>query len=206
MLSIKALCFPTLCSPIKTRIDISSFAHLQGIALADNFDESDKAIDMVIGVDYYYNIVQGDVRKGSVGPVAVSSKLGWFISEPVSYMNNEISLFTNIETSLVLDILPSESREVHEKQEIVESLDRFWKHKESGLAENEKDYEERHETNEAKTYIKLKDGRYSVSLPWRDNSPKMSSLDIDMCSVRLKSLFTKLNLNPDLLRQYDDIL
>ena len=45
---------------------------MQGIALADNFDESDKAIDMVIGVDYYYNIVEGDVRKGSAGPVAVS--------------------------------------------------------------------------------------------------------------------------------------
>ena len=74
------------------------------------------------------------------------------------------------------------------------------------MAENEKDYEERHETNEAKTDIKLKDGRYSVSLPWRDNSPKMSSSDFDMCSVRLKSLFTKLNLKSDLLRQYDDIL
>ena len=206
VLSIKAHSFPILCSPIKTHIDISSFAHLQGIALADNFDESDKAIHMVIGEDYYYNIVQGDVHKGSAGPVAVSSKHGWLISGPVSYMNNEISLCTNIVTSLVLDILPSESREVHEKQEIGESLDRFWKHEESGLAENEKDYVERHETNEAKTDIKLRDGRYSVSLPWRDNSPKMSSSDFDMCSVRLKSLFTKVNLKPDLLRQYDDIL
>ena len=49
---------------------ISSYPHLQDIKLAaDSFAANNKANDLVSGVDYYHDIVQGEVRKGGEGPV-----------------------------------------------------------------------------------------------------------------------------------------
>ena len=81
---IKALSFPTFCSPIEARVDVSEYPHLQGLALADTFSSSDKEIGILIGADHYHDIVTGEVIKGSLGPIATSSKLGWLLSGTIS--------------------------------------------------------------------------------------------------------------------------
>ena len=56
--SIKALTFPTICSPMATRIDIKAYPHLQGLHLADNFSSNgDREIGLLIGADYYHEFV-----------------------------------------------------------------------------------------------------------------------------------------------------
>ena len=57
VIQVKALSIPQLCSPLASRVDISCFPHLQGLRLADNVEVSQKRISIVIGVDYYYDIV-----------------------------------------------------------------------------------------------------------------------------------------------------
>ena len=46
-------------------------------------------IDLLIGVDFYGSVVDGAVKRGdAVGPVALGSKLGWFLSGPVTKHNS----------------------------------------------------------------------------------------------------------------------
>lgn len=89
VLSIKALSFPKLCSPVVTSVEVGQFPHLRGLKLANSYPSSEQRIGIVLGLDYYHDIVQGDIRKGSNGPTAVSSKLGWLLSGPVSYNIND---------------------------------------------------------------------------------------------------------------------
>ena len=40
--------------------------------------------------------MQGEVRKGGEGPVAVKSKLGWLLSGPVNIVENDVNFTTNV--------------------------------------------------------------------------------------------------------------
>jgi hypothetical protein len=61
------------------RVNIEDFSHLDGLELADEFEhDRNEAIDVLIGSDYYWQIVIGEMQKGESGTVAVSSKLGCF--------------------------------------------------------------------------------------------------------------------------------
>ena len=76
-LSITALTHPVICSPLGTSVEYKQYAHLHGLNFADSLDSGSDAIDILLGADYFYEVVTGEVRKGSAGPVAISSKLGW---------------------------------------------------------------------------------------------------------------------------------
>jgi len=73
---IHALTFPTICAPPATMVNPHQFVKLMELELA-NYprSEGNDSIDVLIGSDYYWDIVSGDVNRGD-GPTAVNSKLG----------------------------------------------------------------------------------------------------------------------------------
>ena len=80
-INIKALTFPVICSKVSSKIEVQRYDHLRFLEFADNVDgENNDTIDILIGSDYYWNFVTGNVIKGKNGPVAVESTLGWIIS------------------------------------------------------------------------------------------------------------------------------
>ena len=62
----------------------TSYAHLEGLELADEPCNSGSSIDLLIGLDYYWNFVTGEMKRGEEGPIAINSKLGWLLSGPIS--------------------------------------------------------------------------------------------------------------------------
>ena len=77
-LAITAYSSPVICSTLPTLVSPQEYEHLKGLELADSdFPDSPHRIDVLIGSDYYWNIVTGDTIVGNHGPVAISSKLGW---------------------------------------------------------------------------------------------------------------------------------
>ena len=54
-----ALCYPKICSPLSTTIDLDRYPHLQELALADESLTNDSAldIDILICSDYYFDII-----------------------------------------------------------------------------------------------------------------------------------------------------
>ena len=213
---VRALSYPTICSPFSSRsLKVSDYPHLRRLKLADSVDSNARRVQLLIGADHYYDFVTGDVIKGTSGPVAVSSKLGWLLSGPFSSPSN---VETNVNSHLVLDqfSIPDSETNEHENSnsenvEITESLKQFWKQESMGLPELVENEEtkstESVETHEETQFdIKFNGERYEVSLPWRsDISNESLSDNYDMCLTRLKALHGRLKKDPKLLSEYDAI-
>ena len=85
-LCIDVLCFPTLCSPISSEIDLRKYPTLSELDLADYSKESShNTIDVLVGSDFYWTLVTGEIVKTNKGPVAICSKLGWLLSGPADH-------------------------------------------------------------------------------------------------------------------------
>jgi hypothetical protein len=126
-IKVSALCFEKICSPLPTKIDLSRYS--KGLHLADSSlkDSSHNQIDILIGSDYYYNVVMGGIQRGENGPVAVKSKFGWILAGPSSREGNH-----NNTTLSYLVIEPSQPvkytyplQRNNMQDDIAESLQRF---------------------------------------------------------------------------------
>ena len=83
---LKGLNSPTIYDKIKghkIKFMRDVYSYLNNSELADTGGRGD--IDLLIGADYYWAIVDRIVKKGeSDGPVALSSKLGWILSGTIN--------------------------------------------------------------------------------------------------------------------------
>ncbi|XP_065067449.1 uncharacterized protein LOC135693012, partial [Rhopilema esculentum] len=197
---ISAISYQSICSPINTRIDVSKYQHLIGLNLADKkLSEQNRRIDLLIGNDYLYDVIIGDVIRGTSGPIAVSSKLGWLLSGKVPG-SLEPKTYSNVTSNLILDT--SVGRPVEENEEITQTLREFWKQESSGIDKgseptNENKHDEQFE-------ITFNGKRYQVSLPWKVDISCLND-DYNLALNRLKSLLCRLKGNPELLSEYDNI-
>ena len=60
---IQALNFPDICSLLQTEVDVNQRPHLMNLDLADedNDDACSDSIDILIGSDFYWHVVIGDI-------------------------------------------------------------------------------------------------------------------------------------------------
>ena len=56
-LELEALTFPVLCSSLPLKVNITKYTHIQALNLAHDFGEGHHWIDILIGSDYYWDIV-----------------------------------------------------------------------------------------------------------------------------------------------------
>ena len=86
-LMVPTVVVPHICDPVQTQPITSCqsiYKHLANLELADATNSAAKLqIDVLIGSDYYWQLVTGRVVKGPKGPTAVETKLGWVLSGPV---------------------------------------------------------------------------------------------------------------------------
>ena len=85
-MSLSLYVVPTICKPL-TGQPISMYVkhpHVLGLQLADSSDTAlNMPIDMLIGSDYYWQLVTGSICRGTSGPIAVHTKLGWVPIWPI---------------------------------------------------------------------------------------------------------------------------
>ncbi|KRZ81593.1 hypothetical protein T08_4516, partial [Trichinella sp. T8] len=100
---IHALVLPKICGKIRQApVKLSEWPHLSNLPVADQCEERTFTIDVLIGLDYYFNLVGGDVRRDPAGgPVAIHSQLGWILcgqttSRPTTAVT---TLLTHVEES-----------------------------------------------------------------------------------------------------------
>lgn len=199
---IKALTFPTICSKLSSKIETSSYPHLQGLDLADDFeDPTNSTIDLLIGSDYYWEFITGNVIKGNSGPVAVKSKLGWILSGVVEASESNHSQEVH-STNLIVHKsevgLPEQCDDP-----LVGTLEKFWQTESIGICDTNEDAKPEFE-------IFLDDvqhdgERYNVKLPWKagvEVLPDHYQLSVN----RANYLLRRLKNNKELLAKYDHII
>ncbi|XP_032690359.1 uncharacterized protein LOC116853403 [Odontomachus brunneus] len=197
--------------------DISSFAHLADLELADAFPFSSDPISLIIGADLYSEIILEGIRKGkSDQPIAQNSALGWIISGPIdsAHHNSVISSGTVRHDSLIMSIksgdrdpLKSNSyNHVISLLSLAHEIQRFWESEEIPREIPLSAEDERCEKHFCNTHTRDETGRYIVRLPFKRDPP----IDIGESRTRaermLNSLRRKLAVSPASENSYREFM
>lgn len=173
----------------------TNFVHLEGLELADQFDRSHDTIDVLVGSDFYWDIVIGDIVSRD-GPTALSSKLGWLLSGPVKGAKCDNYIVSNL---IISGELP-----VSETDEVTQIMQRFWETESIGIKDTPK-CQQAIKLEDQFSDISFNGNLYEVGLPWKDDC-QPSSDNWRMCDTRLKFLHCKLKVEPALLNEYPNII
>ena len=115
---------PTICQPLvsqPTAICAAVAQHLASLDLADYSDNERLDVDMLMGSDFYWDLVMGGLSRGAQGPVAIHTKLGWVLSGPTSAEG-----LRHTSTNLVTMHVPRVDAQLDEGDGLEEQLQSFW--------------------------------------------------------------------------------
>ena len=124
-------------------------------------------IDLLIGADYCWMIVEDDIVRGP-GPTAVASKLGYLLSGPTNLKNKSV-MTTLIYKAIVTDA------------DLEHKLCNYWDLETMGITDNPNSTlkYEHYRDNE----LRLENGKYTASLPWKtEHAPLPTNYNI--CNKR----------------------
>lgn len=106
-------------------VDFQELPYLNGLKLAHPIsNDSVFEIDLLIGVDHYWNIVEDKIIRWR-GPTAAKSKIGYLLSRPVSNTNRSTMVRTAI-----LHFMTAHKQDEFE-------LERFWNLESVGIQPTE---------------------------------------------------------------------
>ena len=191
---------PFICQPLSTQpVDLcaTKYDHLANLDLADPCHDGDGTpmeVDLLIGSDCYWNLVTGEIRRGEAGPVAIHTRLGWVLSgvAPVSREQLTSHSFLTTHVLRVDSTSPPET--------LNEILHSFWKLESLGIVDPEATV-----LDEFSQTVCFHNGRYQVSLPWKDSHPPLPD-NFDLSNKRLQSLLRRLKQDPSIMHEYDSII
>ena len=193
---IEVIVIPTIAAPIQNQMvnNLQTLPHLQGLKLAHPITDEDLfQIDLLIGADHYWNIVEDDIVRGP-GPTAAKSKIGYLLSGLVPTSNQS----TRIKAS-ILHVMTS-----HKQDEF--DLERFWNLESIGIKPPETTDETtaflRHYQD---TSITLQEKGYNAKLPWKEDHPPLPT-NIDITQRRTCSVVHHLAKDPQKLKMYNDVI
>lgn len=116
---------PSICEPLTAQpisLCLGKFEHLKRLDLADYSDGQDSLqIDVLIGADYYWELVTGHTSRCDSGPVAVHTRLGWVLSGPIPKMKRS-KCSTTLLTTHTLHV----GTALNETETLNETLHSFW--------------------------------------------------------------------------------
>ena len=97
---ICALALPNVCLPVGGQyIDVAIEQNpcLESLSLADRGDSSNKEIDLLIGADFYWKLVNGETQKiKDASLFAIKSILRWLLNGPVLKRDDIIANSVNL--------------------------------------------------------------------------------------------------------------
>lgn len=195
-MSLSVYVVPTICEPLVGHSTcVRQYPHLLGLELADiHGTESRMPIDMLIGSDYYWELVTGSICRGVNGPIAIHTKLGWVLSGPSAHGETGCCAM-NLSVTHVLRVDTCSAEPTLEDQ-----LRAFWELEALGIQDKEKTLYD--SFTEA---VKFENGRYKVPLPWKefhDTLPDNYQLSLS----RLQGLLRRLKQDSAVLKEYDDTI
>ena len=194
--SISALTSPVICSPLPSAVKIARYPHLGGLQLADDYSTTPGEIDVLIGSNFYWSVVTGDTLRGDHGPVAVNSKLGWLLSGAVDTM--EARQISHAHVVITGD----PANPLQEDDVLVNSLRRFWEVESFGIVDPSST------SSESTLFLPslvFENSHYEVGLPWKNIQLGVPN-HLSLCENRLRSLLRRLQTQPRMLSEYDNII
>ena len=151
-------------------------------------------IDLLTGSDSIWNFFNGATRGwGSVEccPVAVSTTIGWVLSDPVKNLPKERLPSIQFSQTHVLGVDSRSNDTLYKDFEKLWDLDCIGIREDTVLEAFEKN-------------VSFEDGRYSVHLPCL--APQVAARQLRESVARLSSQLMQLRRDPEVLREYNSII
>ena len=109
---INVLVVPLICMPLSAQcvsIAKNQYGHLKYLKLSDSSDSKFNCnVDILIGADYFWEFVSGNIKRGNSGRIAVEAILDWVLSGTYKFKNN-ISATVNLSSTQILKMSVQES-------------------------------------------------------------------------------------------------
>ena len=188
--AIQASVLPNITAPIARCPLASSFPLLQSLPLAEPVSSSAEpmVVDVLIGLDHYYDIIGKDRTELSGGLVLLDSVLGFICTGSLP----------------VPGTTEAQSCLAHQTDTDPEfDLRKFWSTESLGTFDDTSSQDlvgERFANS-----ISFAEGRYAVSWPWRDSHPPLPT-NYGLAFGRLKAQVRRLEAHPELLDRYDTVI
>ena len=189
------------------------FIHLlKDIPLADSVRSTKETAntELLLGSDYYCDIYSGDIAMKAVSPGLnlMESKLGWILIGRVECQDDKQDSSISILTYTSSPISVHLSAQSDDKQPLAEQmiqLEEFWKLETLGIREPVQENEDKKALQKFDETIRFEDGRYQVTLPWKEESPSLPA-DYELAIGRLRSQVNRLSRNDKHLQKYDAVI
>ena len=186
-----------------------NFEHLvSSLELADDVPKmfESSSVDVLIGNDYYLDIIMSQRIEVQPGLYLLSSKLGWILTgrsgdhEPSPTESNMLILtygndVTETSAFTTMDYVPPQKPD----------LEDFWKVESIGIIDNSKMSTDEMVSEKFKETIKFEDGRYQVTWPWKEDVPDIP-VNRELALGRTKSSVARMKNKPELLKAYDNVI
>ena len=186
---ISVLVVPKIAAPLQNSVPLpgNQYPHLHGLQLARSDNKFE--ITLLVGVDFYWNLVQDKVIRGN-GPTAVESMIGYLLSGPLSPSDTKASV----------SMFHASVMQCNEPK--------FWDTEQFGTSVNTQSLLS--STQQPTSFINCSvhrdsDGSYIVGFPWKIDHPPLPS-NRGVCEKRARSLARKLAQTPELLKTYGGII
>ena len=192
-INIRALITPEISTSMRKHVDDSvlNLPYLKHLQLAEPPDTEIFDIEILIGADYYWDIVGDNVVRGD-GPTAVSSRLGYLLSGPLPRNVNP----PRPNDSKVLLIMTNTKQEEYE-------LQKYWDLESIGIKDDPRSTTRSEYLTYRDTHLNKEDGRYVAKLPWKSDHPPLPT-NRDTAEARIRNMVRK--LEPALRETYNCII
>ncbi|GBL77967.1 hypothetical protein AVEN_143292-1 [Araneus ventricosus] len=163
--------------------------YLEGFQLADSCSKGKVAV--LVGADYYHNIVLGGIRRLKGQLVATETIFGWcLIGRDSDVRDVSVSLNIIIEEDLISGLIK-----------------KFWELESLGIAENEfSDPSNDSVLQRFESEIEYQNSRYRVRLPWKSDKKYILSDNKKVAERRFERLRRRFVRNPELYKSYQAVL
>ena len=166
----------------------------RNINLADsNIDNKNLNIDILIGADFYWDIVLYGFVRGNSGPVAINTKVGYVLSGPLTNSCNK----NKNNSAMLTHVMKVQAEIISENDSIVNDFSKVWSeennfknfpYEKDDYFDSEFNFKEY--INESITFDQLKK-RYQVEFPFKSDHDLLGD-NYSNCQKRMKNLSKKI--------------
>ncbi|XP_018316899.1 uncharacterized protein, partial [Mycetomoellerius zeteki] len=175
------------------QVPVQNWPHLKGLDLADHCFMTPGPVDIIIGADFYSQIIEDGLIKGdATSPIAQLTKFGWILSGPVSF---------NSDTTF------SQGYHLSVDKDLYDLLQQFWKVEDiipSNTSQLSVD-EQRCEHHYKETHSRDEEGRYIVRLPFKRSPDVLGGSRLKALRV-MYSLSQRFANDPSYAKAYSEFL
>ena len=178
-------------------------------ALADTLptELETSAIDLLIGKDYYLDLILPQRVEIQPGLYMLGPKLGWILAGRTfdSVQKTEEQSFLVITYGTEVGRKTNDFTRVDEALPTKPNLEDFWRLETIGIHDTPQDTKEEKVLKQFNETLHYENGRYKVVWPWKEDVTDLPE-NHGLALGRFKSLINRLKSNPLLVQQYGEVI